>query len=60
MYVFAIIIMIGLFIIVIKDSQSTFDAQEQIIHYPKERIKNVKECTRLDGCRVRKDGTIEW
>ena len=25
-----------------------------------QRIEQVKECTRLDGCRIRKDGTIEY
>ena len=28
--------------------------------YSKARIEEVKECTRLDGCRIRKDGTIEY
>jgi hypothetical protein len=24
------------------------------------KVEYVKECTRIDGCKVRKDGTIEW
>ena len=28
--------------------------------YSKSRIEKVQECTRLDGCRILKDGTIEY
>jgi hypothetical protein len=26
----------------------------------KAKIDYIQECTRVDGCRIRKDGTIEW
>ena len=28
--------------------------------YSKKRIEKVKECMRIDGCKVRKNGTVEW
>jgi hypothetical protein len=54
-YVFAIIILIGLFIIVIKDDSTHKKDKERMIH-PIEQ----KECTRPSGCRILEDGTVEW
>ena len=60
-YGLAIILCIGMIAYVIADSRSTFEPQIQVQYvYPKETIENVKECTRIAGCRVREDGTIEW
>ena len=46
---------------VIADSKSTFEPEVQIQYiYPKETVEEIKECTRISGCRVRDDGTIEY
>ena len=58
-YVFAIIILIGLFIIVIKDSTHNKEDKERMIH-PKQQTEEQKECTRPSGCRILEDGTVEW
>ena len=61
LYGLAIIFCVGLIAYVIADSKKTFEPEVQIKYiYPKERITKIKECTRIAGCRVRKDGTIEW
>ena len=60
-YGLAIILCIGMIAYVIADSRSTFEPQIQVQYvYPKETIEKAKECTRLAGCVIRKDGTIEW
>ena len=60
-YGLAIILCIGMIAYVIADSRSTFDPQIQVQYvYEKETIEKAKECTRLAGCVIRKDGTIEW
>ena len=60
-YGLAIILCIGMIAYVIADSRSTFEPQIQVQYvYPKEAIEKAKECTRLAGCVIRKDGTIEW
>ena len=61
LYGLALIICIGLIAYVIADSKSTFEPEVQIQYiYPKETVEEVKECTRISGCRVLKDGTIEY
>ena len=60
LYVLAIIIFIGILVIVIKDNKPQ---QLQVIKYIKVgqgSLSEGRECTRIDGCRVLKDGTIEW
>ena len=60
-YGLAIILCIGMIAYVIADSRSTFEPQIQVQYiYEKETIEKAKECTRLAGCVIRKDGTIEW
>jgi len=55
-YVLVIIIFIGIVIIVLqKDPKKEWD---EAIH--KAKIEYIKECTRIDGCRIREDGTVEW
>ena len=58
-YVFAIIILIGLFIIVIKDNTHKKEDKERMT-YPKQQQIEQKECTRPSGCRILEDGTVEW
>ena len=57
-YVLVIIIFIGvLFTIIYKEKnkeQVWNDAIEEA------NIEYKEECTRIDGCRVRKDGTVEY
>ena len=73
LYGLAIILCIGLIAWFIVDSkqeqqqQVKTNVQEMIISdepktviYSKERIEEVKECTRIAGCVIREDGTIEW
>ena len=69
LYGLAIILCIGLIAWFVVDSkqeqQQQVIIQEMIIPdeptiYSKERIEEVKECTRIAGCVIREDGTIEW
>ena len=61
LYGLAIILCVGLIAYAIVDAKKTFEPEIQIQYvYPKETIENVKECTRIEGCRVREDGNIEW
>ena len=72
LYGLAIILCIGLIAWFVVDSkqqqQVKTNVQEMIIPpdepktaiYSKERIEEVKECTRIAGCVIREDGTIEW
>lgn len=61
LYGLALILCIGLIAYVIVDSKSTFKPEVQIQYiYPKETVEQVKECTRISGCRVLEDGTIEY
>ena len=69
-YGLAIILCIGIITWFIVDSkqqsqnhtiiQEMIIPSEEPIVYSKERIEEVKECMRIDGCIIRKDGTIEW
>ena len=66
-YVLALIIIIGILFYVIADNKEN---QVVIKHvevkenpYIYKRVieeKKERECTRIDGCRVRKDGTVEY
>ena len=58
-YVFAIIILIELFIIVIKDDTTHKKDKERMTYPIKQQIEQ-KECTRPSGCRILEDGTVEW
>ena len=60
LYGLALILCIGLIAYVIADSKKTFEPEIQVKYiYQKERIEKVQECTRIYGCRVIVDGTIE-
>ena len=66
LYVLAIILCIGLIAYVIVDNKERKEPEIQYIYekvtIEKEIEKTVqeKECTRLAGCRVLEDGTVEW
>ena len=66
LYVLAIILCIGLIAYVIVDNKEKKESEVQYIYekvtIEKEIEKTIreKECTRLAGCRVLKDGTVEW
>ena len=56
-YVLALIIIIGVIAFVIAENKSKGHLSPQ--EYIQELIVE-KECTRIDGCKIRKDGTIEY
>ena len=58
-YVFAIIILIGLFIIMIKDKEPLIKHIDHI-NVGQGSMAEGKECTRPAGCRILEDGTIEY
>ena len=66
LYVLAIILCVGLIAYVIVDNKERKDPEVQYVYetvtIEKEIEKTVqeKECTRLAGCRVLEDGTVEW
>ena len=57
-YILVILIFIGVIATIIYNEKNKEVKWKQSIEEAK--IEYVKECTRIDGCRVRKDGTIEW
>ena len=57
-YVLVIIIFIGIIATIIYKEKNKEETWSEAIEEAK--VEYVKECTRIDGCRVRKDGTIEW
>ena len=57
-YVLVIIIFIGVIAtVIIKEKNKEKEWTEAI---QEAKVEYVKECTRIDGCRVRKDGTVEY
>ena len=58
-YVFAIILLIGLFIIMIRDQTPPIKHIEYI-QVGQGSMAEGKECTRPAGCRILEDGTIEY
>ena len=66
LYVLAIILCVGLIAYVIVNNKNKTEPEIQYIYekvtIEKEIEKTVqeKECTRLAGCRVLEDGTVEW
>jgi cbb3-type cytochrome oxidase subunit 3 len=57
-YVLVIIIFIGIIATILyKEKNKEQDWNKAI---KKAKIDYIQECTRVDGCRIRKDGTIEW
>ena len=63
-YILALILVIGFLVWSISSLHTQriehIDSNPKPHIYSKARIEQVKECTRLDGCRIRKDGTIEY
>ena len=57
-YVLVIIIFIGVIATIIYKEKNKEVRWVKAIEEAK--VEYVKECTRIDGCKVRKDGTIEW
>jgi len=57
-YVLVILIFIGVLITIIHNEKNKEQEWNEAIKEAK--IEYTKECTRIDGCRVRKDGTIEY
>ena len=66
LYVLAIILCVGLIAYVIVNNKNKTEPEVQYVYekvtIEKEIEKTVqeKECTRLAGCRVLEDGTVEW
>jgi hypothetical protein len=57
-YFLIVIVFIGIiFTILYKEKNKEQDWNKAI---KKAKIDYIQECTRVDGCRIRKDGTIEW
>jgi len=57
-YVLVILIFIGIITTILyKEKNKEQDWNKAI---KKAKIDYIQECTRVDGCRIRKDGTIEW
>ena len=57
-YVLVILVFIGIIAtVIIKEKNKEKEWTEAI---QKAKVEYVKECTRIDGCRVRKDGTVEY
>ena len=58
-YVLALIIIIGILFYVIADNREHTPVIKYVeVSYPKIEVE--QECTRIDGCKVRKDGTVEY
>ena len=57
-YVLVILIFIGVLITIIHKEKNKEQEWNEAIK--KAKIEYTKECTRIDGCRVLKDGTIEY
>jgi hypothetical protein len=57
-YVLVVIVFIGIIAtVIIKEKNKEQEWNKAI---KKAKIDYIQECTRVDGCRIRKDGTIEW
>ena len=57
-YVLVILVFIGVIAtVIIKEKNKEKEWTEAI---QEAKVEYVKECTRIDGCRVRKDGTVEY
>ena len=57
-YVLVIIIFIGVLFIIIHKEKNKEQVWNDAIEEAK--IEYKEECTRIDGCRIRKDGTVEY
>tara|TARA_B100001250_G_scaffold387715_1_gene385367 strand:+ start:149 stop:400 length:252 start_codon:yes stop_codon:yes gene_type:complete len=62
-YILAIIVIVGLItytIITLENERQQLIIEKPKYIYSKEHIEKTKECTRISGCRVLEDGTIEY
>ena len=65
-YILAIILVVGVLIytiMILENKAEKIIYRDRIIDntvVPEDIIKTEPECTRLDGCRVLEDGTIEY
>ena len=57
-YVLVILIFIGIITTILYKEKNKEEDWNKAIK--KAKIDYIQECTRVDGCRIRKDGTIEW
>ena len=57
-YVLVILIFIGIITTILYKEKNKEQDWNKAIEEAK--IDYIQECTRVDGCRIRKDGTIEW
>jgi hypothetical protein len=56
-----LIIIIGILFYVIADTREKERVIEYVeVSYPKVEIIEEQKCQRVDGCRIRKDGTVEY
>ena len=65
LYGLALIIIVGVLFIVIADNKKEWDREKARIEYvkvafPKVEILEKRECIRPAGCRILKDGTVEY
>ena len=57
-YFLIVIVFIGIITTILyKEKNKEQDWNKAI---KKAKIDYIQECTRIDGCKIRKDGTIEW
>ena len=64
-YVLAIILIVGILAFAINDGKKEWDRKKAKIEYvkvafPKVEILEKRECIRPAGCRILKDGTVEY
>ena len=62
-YILAIIVIVGLItytIITLENERQQLIIEKPKYIYSKKHIEKTKECTRISGCRVLEDGTIEY
>ena len=57
-YVLVILIFIGIITTILYKEKNKEQEWNKAIK--KAKIDYIQECTRIDGCRILKDGTIEW
>ena len=55
-YVLVVILAIGILVLSLTDDKG----HEEIEYIKIKNPVNERMCTRIDGCRILKDGTIEW
>jgi hypothetical protein len=64
LYVLVLILMITVMFFALSDSSLGREKEKLAyvtkVHLPKVGTAIEKVCTRIDGCRILKDGTIEW